>query len=219
MNRPPFTIALLTLPVLCGRGGWRWALWLLPLLAGCASLPPARQDNACALLESHPEWYESLRQSEKKWGIPVAVQMAIIRQESSFREDARPPRERVLWVIPWSRPTTAYGYAQALDSTWEWYRESTGNDGAQRDDFEDATDFIGWYCDQSHRRAGISRKDAYNLYLAYHEGHRGYLRKTHESKKWLLKVAGRVREQAAEYGTQLSRCDLPRSGGFSLWPF
>jgi len=51
--------------------------------------------------------------------------MAIIRQESSFQADAQPPRSRILWIIPGPRPSSAYGYSQALDGTWDWYRQAT----------------------------------------------------------------------------------------------
>jgi hypothetical protein len=118
--------------------------------------------------------------------------MAIIHQESKFRRDARPPKKRVLGFIPWGRASSAYGYAQAKDDTWDWYISKTGNRGADRDDFEDAVDFVGWYCSMTHRTNGVSKWDAYNQYLAYHEGHGGYRRRTYNKKAWLLGVARKV---------------------------
>ena len=130
--------------------------------------------------------------SAKKWGVPVHVQLAIIYQESRFVHDAKPPRKKLLWVIPWKRQSSAYGYGQILDSTWDSYRKDTGHRWADRDDFSDVVDFIGWYGNQSHKLAGIAKDDTYNQYLAYHEGQGGFRRKTYLKKGWLMKVARKV---------------------------
>jgi len=178
---------------------------LLSLVA-CASGPPKNLNDSCAMLQEKDDWYEYANDSFKKWGVPVHVQLAIIYQESRFRSEAEAPDDTLLGFIPWGQVTTAYGYAQVLDSTWDWYKKSTGNWGADRDDFEDATDFIGWYGNYSHKKLGISRWDAYNQYLAYHEGHGGWKRKTFNKKPWLIKVARKVERRAARYAAQLKRC-------------
>lgn len=189
------------------------------LFSACSSTPPRNTANGCALFDEKDDWYEYARDSYEKWGIPIHVQLAIIYQESRFDDDARPPRRRLLGFIPWLRPSSAYGYGQVKDSTWDWYRRSTGNRWADRDDFDDVTDFIGWYGDQSHRRLGISREDAYNQYLAYHEGHGGWQRGTYRRKPWLLKVARRVEARAARYRAQLKGCEAELRRGHWWWPF
>ncbi|MDP8215025.1 MAG: transglycosylase SLT domain-containing protein [Candidatus Euphemobacter frigidus] len=176
------------------------------MMAGCATSPPKNLDNICSIFEEKPDWYGDARDSYRKWKIPIPVMMAVIYQESRFVADARPPRTKLLGFIPWSRPSTSYGYTQALESTWEVYVRSTGNSGADRDDFEDAVDFIGWYCDRSHRKCNISRKDAYHLYLAYHEGPDGFTDRTYREKSWLLEVARKVKWRASLYNAQLARC-------------
>ena len=75
--------------------------------------------------------------------MPVHVLMATIRIESGFEQRARPPRRKLLGFIPWTRASTAYGYSQALDGTWDEYRATTGNRGARRTNFSDAVDFVG----------------------------------------------------------------------------
>lgn len=187
-------------------------------LAACATAPPSRPDDACEIFEEKDDWYQAARDTEKRWGVPIQVQLAIIRQESSFRDDARPPRDTFLGVPMWWRVSDAYGYAQVKDSTWDWYREKTGNHWASRDDFEDASDFIGWYADVSHRTLGISKADAYNQYLAYHEGHAGWKRRTYRDKDWLIRVARKVERQAGTYGTQLARCRERLERGSGWWP-
>ena len=176
------------------------------LAVGCASAPPKDIGNICAIFAEKEDWREYAYDSQRKWNIPVPILMAIIYRESSFRATARPPRGRLLGFIPWSRPSSAYGYPQALDPTWQIYIRSTGNRGADRDDFEDAVDFVGWYCDRSHRECYIPRADAYRLYLAYHEGQRGYNQGTYRGKTKLLTTARQVRDIAARYQSQLRNC-------------
>ena len=192
---------------------------VLPLLlTACAGGPPKSIDNGCAIFDEKDDWYESAHDSYQKWGVPVHVQLAIIYQESGFQDDAKPPRSKLLWVIPWTRPSSAYGYGQVKDSTWDWYRDSTGNRWADRDDFEDVTDFIGWYGNITHRKLGVSKWDAYHQYLAYHEGHGGYQRRSYKKKGWLLKVARKVDNRSKTYQAQLQACadDLDEGG---WWPF
>ena len=189
------------------------------LFAACSTDPPKNLTNSCDIFKEKDGWYADAYDSYEKWGVPVHVQLAIIYQESRFVHDAKPPRTRLLWVIPWTRPSSAYGYGQIKDSTWDWYRKSTGNRWADRDDFEDVVDFIGWYCSISHRKLGISKWDAYNLYLAYHEGHGGYKRKSYRKKAWLTGVARKVEARAKSYSVQLKRCEDSLDKGWSLWPF
>jgi len=185
----------------------RFLLLLLLTLNGCASLgPPRSPDNLCSLFRERPDWRNSTLEARQHWGVPVPVQMAIIRQESSFIDDARPPRYLFLGVLPLWRMSSAYGYGQVKDDTWDWYVSKTGRTGAKRNDFADVTDFIGWYTRQTRTLLGISQQDAYRQYLAYHEGHDGYRRQSHQTKPWLLRVAGRVAEQARRYGSQLATC-------------
>lgn len=189
------------------------------ILSNCASNPPRNPDDICAIFKEKDDWYQKSRDAEKRWGTPIPVQIAIIRQESAFRDDAQPPRNTLLGFIPWTRPSSAYGYPQAKDSTWDWYIEKTGNSGADRDDFSDAVDFVGWYTHTSQRTLGISKWDGYNQYLAYHEGHGGFKRKTYRRKHWLQSVARKVDSQSKRYAKQLSICREELENSWSLWPF
>ncbi|MEJ2686201.1 MAG: hypothetical protein P8124_03150 [Gammaproteobacteria bacterium] len=194
-------------------------LLLLIGLAGCSTNPPRHITNSCSIFEQKDGWYASAYDSYKKWGVPVYVQLAIIYQESRFVSDAKPPRGRLLWVIPWFRTSSAYGYAQIKDGTWDRYLDATGRWFADRDDFSDVVDFIGWYCDLSHRVLGISKSDAYRQYLAYHEGQGGYRRRTYLKKPWLMRVAREVQARARRYHIQLDHCRGQLHRGWSLWPF
>lgn len=189
------------------------------LLASCATTPPANVENACSIFREKPDWFDASLAVEKKYGLPIQVQLDIMRQESSFRHNAAHPRERILGIPMWWRVSSAYGYAQVKDDTWDWYREKTGNWGADRDEYEDAVDFMGWYADISQKTLGISKWDAYNQYLAYHEGHGGWQRKTWSSKGWLIGVAKKVDANARMYGEQLRGCRDSLKSSPWWWPF
>ena len=188
-------------------------------LAGCATAPPEQVDNVCDIFREKTGWYEDAKQSRARWGVPVSISMAFMHQESRFVATAKPPRKKLWGVIPGPRPSDSYGYSQAKQSTWEWYQRSTGNYGADRDDFGDAVDFIGWYNDVTYRELGIDKQDAFKLYLAYHEGHGGYRRQTYRSKDWLVDVARKVDRQAKTYNSQLQDCseELESRGWFDWW--
>lgn len=182
-------------------------LALLVFLAGCTTSPPKDVNNVCAIFEEKSGWYDDAADSREEWGSPISTMMAIMHQESRFKAKAKPPRKKIFGFIPGPRPSDAYGYSQALGSTWDGYKRSAGRYGADRDDFGDAIDFIGWYNAQSKRRSGIASNDTYSLYLAYHEGHGGYNRGTYRSKQWLIDVARKVDRRALTYRQQLLRCE------------
>src|SRR3989338_5701441 len=176
----------------------------LLLLASCASQqPPQNMDDACSIFEQYPDWYWSAREGQRNWGVPVKKKLAIMYQESRFDPTIRPPRTHLFGVIPWFRPTTAFGYTQSLDETWRRYQYATHSYAANRDDFDDATDFIGWYGYTIRVRLGTPFISAEDLYLAYHEVENGYLHKSYMSKPWLIQVAQKVQRRANMYQAQL----------------
>jgi len=181
------------------------ALAVAVFIAGCASAPPKQPNNACRIFAEKSGWEKHTRRAARKWRADAAVMLAIMRQESSFDANAKPRRKRFLG-IPTRRPSSAFGYPQALDSTWKLYRRSSGNRIAQRDRFKDAIDFIAWYSAQTRQRLKVPAHDGFRNYLAYHEGWNGYARGTYKRKKWLVAVARRVDQQAARYRAQLTRC-------------
>lgn len=183
------------------------ALFLALFAIACASDPPSNPSNACAIFSEKRGWWDAVRDSERRWGVPPHVQLAIIHQESAFEADARPDRRKFLFIFPGPRPSSAYGYAQAIDATWAQYQESTGRRNADRDRFRSAADFVGWYGAQSRRRSGIALDDTYRQYLAYHEGHGGYNRGSYRNNRQLKRVARNVSAQARRYERQLRGCE------------
>ncbi|MCQ0969486.1 lytic transglycosylase (plasmid) [Paracoccus sp. TK19116] len=184
-------------------------LAIVGLVASCGGgnySAPRDLENACAIVAERPAYLRAMKTTERRWGVPVHVQMATIHQESKFIGDARTPHQYALGVIPIGRQSSAYGYSQALDGTWDEYRRETGNRRAKRDNIRDATDFMGWYMNGSARSLGISKLDAGGQYLAYHEGRSGFARGSYRAKPWLMRVAGNVAQRSVMYRAQLAAC-------------
>ncbi len=139
----------------------------------------------------------------------VPVLMAVLHQESRFRARARPGWRTLLGVIPLGPASSAYGYGQVQEGTWEDYRRVTRRRDARRDRFADVVDFVGWYADVIERSAGVPKHDAFHLYLAYHEGPTGFERRSFDAKPWLLGVAQKVKDRADLYQQQRAQCAAP----------
>ena len=192
----------------------------LCFIMSCATNPPNNQNNICKIFAQEPSWFNDAYKTEKKWGTPISTLMAFVKQESSFRKNAKPP---VRWIgfIPLGRPTSAKGYAQALDPVWGEYKAERGRLFKSRGDMSDALDFIGWYNSKSHAQLGISLRDPEKLYLAYHEGRGGFKRGSFEKKPKLRKIAKKVARTSYQYNLQLQKCRKIYKcyGIHKFWPF
>jgi len=182
------------------------AFILLAACAGSGHAPPSDLNNACTIVRERPSYLKAMKATQKKWGVPVATQMAVIYQESKYDSDARTPLRFVLGVIPMGRQSSAFGYAQALDATWKEYKRAERRPSARRDRFKDASDFMGWYFTNSAEKNGIPLNDTRNQYLAYHEGNTGFARASYRRKPWLMRIADELSERANMYHQQLIAC-------------
>ncbi len=177
------------------------------ILVGCTTPQPKNISNVCEIFKEREDWWDDANDMNDRWGTPIHVVMAMMYQESSFKADAAPPMEYFLGFIPIGRASSAYGYSQAKTVTWAEYKKESGNSWADRDDFEDAVDFMGWYTNKTNRINKVSKWDAKNQYLNYHEGWGGYKRKTYRKKRWLVNVANKVDARARLYAKQLRGCE------------
>ena len=191
----------------------------LIFVVACSSSNNINSADSCIIFDDKRNWYKATKKSYENWGVPISFQLAIINQESSFKQFAKPKRKRFIGFIPGKRPSSAFGYAQVTNPTWNWYKSRTNNLNASRANFKDVTDFIGWYVNQTNKMLGISKKDYFNQYLAYHEGHNGWKNKTYNSKKWLIEVAKKVESKSNLYNNQLIQCEnkLNKKGLFGIF--
>ena len=173
------------------------------LLSGCSSIP-SNTSNSCSIFDERYLWYKHIKKAEQKWGTPIYIQLAIIKMESDFDWLAKPARQKIFKVIPFKRPSSSFGYSQAVKGTWEQYKKETGNKLATRIRFKDSVDFIGWYTNKTESILKISKKDAFKQYLAYHEGWGNY--KYYKKNKKVIRLAKKVEKQSKVYKQQLFEC-------------
>ena len=178
-------------------------LVILFFISACSSIP-SNTSNSCSIFNERYLWFKHANKSEKKWGTPVYLQLAIIKMESDFDWLAKPPRQKLFKVIPYKRPSSSFGYSQAVNGTWEQYKKETGNKLAVRTRFKDSVDFIGWYTNKSSSILNISKTDAFRQYVAYHEGWGGF--KNYRDNKKIINLAKKVEKQSNIYKKQLSKC-------------
>ena len=176
---------------------------LIIFIAGCSSIPQ-NTSNSCSIFNERYLWYKHAKKTEQKWGTPIYIQLAIIKMESDFDWLAKPPRQKLFKIIPFKRPSSSFGYSQAVKGTWEQYKNETGNKLATRTRFKDSVDFIGWYTDKTESLLKISKKDAFRQYLAYHEGWGGY--KNYKNNQKVIVLAKKVEKQSNKYKSQLQDC-------------
>ena len=172
-------------------------------LSSCSSIPKDTQ-NSCAIFEERYLWYKHAKASYEKWGVPIHIQLAFIKKESDFNWLAKPPRIKLFKVIPFKRPSSSFGYSQAIEGTWQQYKAETQNKFATRARFKDSVDFIGWYVNKTSKLLKISKSDAYRQYLAYYKGWGDY--KNYSKDKKAIIYAKSVKNMAKKYRKQLKTC-------------
>ena len=178
-------------------------LLIIFFISACSSIP-RNTSNSCKIFNERYLWYKHTKKTEQKWGTPIYIQLAIIKMESDFDWLAKPPRQKIFKIIPYKRPSSSFGYSQAVKGTWEQYKNETGNKFATRTRFKDSVDFIGWYTNKTETILKISKRDAFRQYLAYHEGWGAY--RDYKKNKKVIELARKVKSQSDIYKLQLNKC-------------
>ena len=177
--------------------------FLFIFISACSSVPK-NTANSCSIFSEKYFWYKHAKKTEKKWGTPISLQLAIIKMESDFNWLAKPPRHRLFKVIPYKRLSSSLGYSQAVKGTWEQYKNETNKPLATRVRFRDSVDFIGWYTNKTEKILKISKKDSFRQYIAYHEGWGNY--KNYKKNAKVISLAKRVEQNTNKYKKQLTDC-------------
>ena len=173
------------------------------LISACSTIPKNTADG-CSIFSERYFWYKHVKKTEKKWGTPVHLQLAFIKMESDFDWLAKPPRHKLFKVIPYKRPSSSFGYSQAVKGTWKQYKKENNRPLATRARFKDSVDFIGWYTNKTSKILKISKKDVFKQYIAYHEGWGNY--KNYKNNNKIILIAKKVKNQSDRYKKQLSDC-------------
>ena len=179
------------------------SLLTLFLISACSSIPKNTADG-CSIFSERYLWYKHAKKTEQKWGTPIYLQLAFIKMESDFNWMAKPQRQKIFKVIPFKRPSSSFGYSQAVKGTWRQYKEETGNKLATRTRFKDSVDFIGWYTHKTEKILKIPKQDTFKQYIAYHEGWGNY--KNYKKNQKVILLAKKVQKQSNKYKKQLDNC-------------
>lgn len=156
--------------------------------------------NICQILKHHPDWQNSLKKADKKYGISPAFTLAVIHQESKFHANAK------------NRYSSAFGYAQALNSTWRIFQRDV-EPNAKRNSFNDSVEFVDWYMARLAHKLHLKASDSFDLYLAYMLGEGGfknYLDNPYQGNSVLKKeaIAAKVRLKSQVYDLELRNCEI-----------
>jgi len=180
-------------------------LFVFFFLVSCSSVPKYPQ-NACKIFGQNYLWYKSVKKSSETYKAPIHIILAIINKESGFRRFAKPPRTKLFKVVPYKRPSSSFGYSQAVKKTWELYKNETNNPLALRARFKDSVMFIGWYMSKTQKINKIPLTDSYRQYLNYYLGWGNYAKKTYKNNKKAIIFAKSVQKQSNIYQSQLIEC-------------
>ena len=177
----------------------------LIFLTSCSSVPKYPQ-NACKIFGENYLWYKHAKKSSEIYGAPIHVILAFVKKESGFNRWAKPKRTKLFKVIPYKRPSSSFGYSQAVNKTWEQYKNETNNLLALRTRFKDSVMFISWYINKTNKINKIPLNDSYRQYLNYYLGWGDYAKKVYKTNKKAIIFAKSVEKQSKIYKSQLREC-------------
>ena len=171
----------------------------------CSSIPKY-PTNACKIFGEKYLWYKNIKKSSEIYGAPVYIILAFVNKESGFNRWAKPKRNKLFKIIPYKRPSSSFGFSQAIKKTWELYKTETDNPLALRTRFKDSVMFIGWYINKTNKINKIPFNDPYRQYLNYYLGWGNYKNKTYKTDKNAIIYAKSVEKQSTIYKNQLKEC-------------
>ena len=175
-------------------------------LVSCSSVPKYPQ-NACKIFGEKYLWYKSVKKSSERYGAPIHIILAFVNKESGFNRWAKPKRTKLFKIVPYKRPSSSFGYSQAVNKTWELYKTETSNPLALRTRFKDSVMFIGWYMQKTKKINKIPLNDSYRQYLNYYLGWGNYANKAYKTDKKAVIFAKNVQKQSKIYKSQLLECE------------
>ena len=175
------------------------------LIISCSSVPKYPQ-NACKIFGENYLWYKSIKKSSETYRVPIHIILAFVKKESGFNRWAKPKRTKLFKIIPYKRPSSSFGYSQAVKKTWELYKNETNNPLALRARFKDSVLFIGWYINKTNKINKVPFDDAYRHYLNYYLGWGNYAKQKYKTDKNSIIFAKKVEKQSKIYKNQLQEC-------------
>jgi hypothetical protein len=180
-------------------------LILFLFVNSCSSIPKY-PTNACKIFGERYLWYKHTKKSSEIYGAPMHIILAFVNKESGFNRWAKPKRTKLFKIVPYKRPSSSFGYSQAVNKTWEQYKKETNNPLALRSRFKDSVLFIGWYINKTNKINKVPLNDPYRQYLNYYLGWGNYSKKVYKTDKKAIIFAKKVEQQSKIYKNQLKEC-------------
>ena len=174
-------------------------------LASCSYVPKYPQ-NACKIFSEKYTYLKYSRAASKKWNVPISSILAVINKESGFRRFAKPKRTKLFKIIPYRRPSSSFGFSQAINKTWELYKKENNKPTALRISYRSSSDFVGWYFWKANKINKVSLSNTRDLYLNYYLGFSAYKNKAYRTDKKAIIFAMSVEKHAKVYKNQLREC-------------
>ena len=82
-------------------------------LVSCSSVPKY-PSNACKIFGEKYLWYKHVKKSSQTYGALPHIILAFVNKESGFNRWAKPKRTKLFKIIPYKRPSSSFGYSQAV---------------------------------------------------------------------------------------------------------
>jgi hypothetical protein len=180
-------------------------IFIFVFFTSCSSVPKYTS-NACKIFSERYLWYKNIKKSSETYGAPVDIILAFVNKESGFNRWAKPKRTKLFKIIPYKRPSSSFGYSQAVNKTWELYKKETDNPLALRTRFKDSVLFIGWYIKKTNKINKIPLDDSYRQYLNYYLGWGAYKKGVYKTDKNAIIFAKNVEKKSKLYKNQLREC-------------
>lgn len=169
----------------------------------------ADQDTlACEIFRERPDWYRAAEQTEARWGLPIAHQLAFLTTDWKLQESQVPTRWRPDWTrIDRPQPGILPGF---LEATWRQYESETGNTSASYNSTPDVLDFMGWYFATLGPIENVSPYDPVAQYVLWRHGPDLYRAGAWKQNLWINGQAHRFANQTRLFMSDLEDCQRPQ---------
>ncbi len=67
-------------------------------LSGCATTPPAQQNNVCDIFREKPRWYKDALAMEKEWGNPDSSRDGVCQTRKQLSPRRKTTKRLYTWV-------------------------------------------------------------------------------------------------------------------------
>ena len=152
---------------------------------GKSAVKEQPQQNICEVLQREKAWIQPALTTEQRYGTPLSLTLALLE-------------------TPLTELDKKHVKPRAAD--WDEYRIRSERWDASPNNVDDATDFIGWFTQESVKRNNIPLNDVSAHYIALRVGHGSYHRLQPDKYPSLLQQAEQIELKAEQWQSELALC-------------